>query len=222
MCACFARIPGRSYRPFTFDEESALGPRFSEAFKFANEAHATQRRKGTDIPYIAHLLSVAALVIEAGGDEDAAIAALLHDAVEDQGGVPTLDRIREQFGLEVADVVDACSDTLVTPKPPWRKRKEDYVEAIAHKSERTLLVSLADKVHNASSILLDHRRIGDEVFQRFTGGRDGTLWYYRALADAFRNRTPFALWQQLEETVCALEARCQATNDPTQRTADAS
>ena len=112
-----------------------LGPKFAEALTLGNEAHATQLRKGTTIPYIAHLLSVAAIVIEAGGDEDAAIAALLHDAVEDQGGAPMLEQIRDHFGAEVADIVDACSDTLVTPKPPWRERKEAYVAAIAHKSE---------------------------------------------------------------------------------------
>ncbi len=198
-----------------------MGPRFTAALAFASEIHGAQRRKKTTIPYIAHLLSVAALVIEAGGDEDAAIAALLHDAVEDQGGAPMLDRIRDRFGAEVADIVDACSDTLVTPKPLWRARKEAYVAAIEHKSDNALLVSLADKVHNASSILFDHDHIGDRVWGRFSASRDETMWYYRALADAFRDRTPTALWQRLDDTVSTLEARCQTTGDPTAHITDA-
>ncbi|MDZ7630260.1 MAG: HD domain-containing protein [Gemmatimonadaceae bacterium] len=188
-----------------------MGPRFTEALVLASEAHATQRRKGTDIPYIGHLLAVAALVIEAGGDEDAAIAALLHDAVEDQGGAPMLQQIRERFGPDVADIVDACTDTDVQPKPEWRARKEAYIAAIAHKSAQALLVSLADKVHNAAAILLDHQQIGDAVWTRFNGGRAGTLWYYRALADAFRGRTPLPLWERLDATVHQLEVRCEAS-----------
>ncbi len=191
--------------------EALLGPRFSAALAFANEVHGSQSRKGTAIPYIAHLLAVAALVIEAGGDEDAAIAALLHDAVEDQGGRPMLERIRARYGSSVADIVEACTDAEVTPKPPWRHRKEVYVAAIPHKSDNALLVSLADKVHNAAAILHDYRQSGELLWGRFTGGRDGTLWYYRALADAFRNRTPHVLWQRLEDTVAALEAAAAAS-----------
>lgn len=194
-----------------------MGPRFAHALAFASTEHALQTRKGTTVPYIAHLLTVCALVIEAGGDETAAIAALLHDAVEDQGGAPMMARIRDEFGDDVAGIVGECSDTDVTPKPPWRERKEDYVAAIATKSDQALLVSLADKVHNASSILSDHQQVGDEVWQRFTGGRDGTLWYYRALADAFRGRmshmaTPRrALQQRLDAVVSTLESRCGLT-----------
>jgi len=168
--------------------------------------HGKQQRKGTDIPYIAHLLSVAALVIEAGGSEDTAIAALLHDTVEDQGGTPMLDRIRDRFGVDVADIVQACGDTEITPKPPWRERKVAYLDGIAHKSEQARLVSLADKVHNASSILSDHQQVGDKVWDRFNVGRDETLWYYRALANAFRTPTPSHLWQRLDDTVRALES----------------
>lgn len=188
-----------------------MGPRFSAALAFASETHGSQRRKGTAIPYIAHLLAVAALVIEAGGDEDAAIAALLHDAVEDQGGAPMLQQIRERYGDEVAFIVDACSDTDVDPKPEWRQRKEAYVASITVKSEKARLVSLADKVHNAASILHDHQEIGDAVWDRFTGGRDGTLWYYRALTAAFCDRSPKALWQRLDDTVCALEIAAEGT-----------
>jgi GTP pyrophosphokinase len=188
-----------------------LGPRFSDALAFANEVHGAQLRKGTTIPYIAHLLAVAALVIEAGGSEDAAMAALLHDAVEDQGGRAMLDRIHARFGAEVAEIVEACTDADVAPKPPWRERKEAYVAAIPHKSKDALLVSLADKVHNAGAILNDYREIGEPLWSRFNGGRAGTLWYYRALADALRGRTPTALWQRLEDAVVALEARSAAS-----------
>jgi (p)ppGpp synthase/HD superfamily hydrolase len=190
-----------------------LGPRFSDALAFASEIHGEQLRKGTSIPYIAHLLAVTALTIEAGANEDTAIAALLHDAVEDQGGRPTLERIRARFGQAVAEIVESCSDTDVDPKPPWRERKESYVAAIAHKSTSALLVSLADKVHNAGAILDDYQLVGEEIWSRFTGGRDGTLWYYRALVEAFRARAPKPLWQRLEDTVRALEslARAQGT-----------
>jgi (p)ppGpp synthase/HD superfamily hydrolase len=182
-----------------------LGPRFSAALAFANELHGSQVRKGTPIPYIAHLLSVAALVIEHGGDEDEAIAGLLHDAVEDQGGQPMLERIRSRFGQRVADVVAACSDTDVVPKPPWRQRKEQYIAGIAHKSPSALLVSLADKVHNSRAILADLQAHGDLVWQRFSGGKEGTIWYYRQLTDAFRGRTPPRLWEALEEAVQSIE-----------------
>jgi (p)ppGpp synthase/HD superfamily hydrolase len=182
-----------------------LGARFADALQFANQVHGSQHRKGKNVPYIAHLLSVAALVIEHGGDEDTAVAGLLHDAVEDQGGRRMLERIRDQFGARVAGIVEACSDTDVVPKPPWDERKRAYVAAVPHKTSEALLVSLADKVHNAREILSDYRQDGDALWGRFNGGREGTLWYYRALADAFRGRTPLALWQCLEDAVVALE-----------------
>lgn len=187
-----------------------MGPRFSAALALANWLHAPQTRKGTDIPYIAHLLAVAAIVIEAGGDEELAIAALLHDAVEDQGGQPTLTRIRAQFGERVASVVEACSDTDVVPKPPWRARKQAYIDAVPHKSPDALLVSLADKIHNSEAVLADYRDVGEDVWKRFTGGRDGTLWYYRALTDAFKPYTKPALWRRLDATVRSLEAETAA------------
>jgi (p)ppGpp synthase/HD superfamily hydrolase len=187
----------------------AVGPRYSAALAFASELHGSQLRKGTAVPYIAHLLSVSALVLEAGGDEDAAIAALLHDAVEDQGGRPMLDRIRARFGDGVADIVAACTDAEVTPKPPWRQRKEAYLASIPHKPAPALLVSIADKVHNAGAILRDYTQLGEAVWARFAGGREGTLWYYRSLSDAFRDRAPQPLWELLEERVAALEARAR-------------
>ena len=187
-----------------------MGPRYSAALAFASELHGSQVRKGTSVPYIAHLLSVSALVLEAGGDEDAAIAALLHDAVEDQGGRPMLERIRARFGDAVAGIVEACTDAEVTPKPPWRQRKEAYLAAIPHKSAPALLVSIADKVHNAGAILRDYTQLGEAVWTRFAGGREGTLWYYRSLADAFRGRAPAPRWELLEERVRAIEARAAA------------
>lgn len=182
-----------------------LGPRFADALRFGFDAHAAQTRKGKRTPYVAHLLAVAALVIEHGGDEDTAIAALLHDAVEDQGGQAMLERIRGRFGDRVAGIVLECTDADVVPKPPWRARKENYVAAIPHKSAEARLVSLADKVHNAREILEDYRQDGEALWSRFNGGREGTLWYYRALADAYRGRTPPGLYRALEETVTELE-----------------
>jgi (p)ppGpp synthase/HD superfamily hydrolase len=188
-----------------------LGPRFSDAMAFADEVHRTQYRKGTAIPYISHLLAVTALVIEAGGDEDMAIAALLHDAVEDQGGRPMLERIRARFGEDVAGLVEACTDAEVTPKPPWKKRKEEYIARIPHKSARALVVSAADKVHNVGAILRDYREHGEKLWERFNAKREDQLWYYRALVEAFRDRVPTALWQRLEETVRALEGEVRAS-----------
>lgn len=162
-----------------------LGDRFIEALAYTAELHARQRRKGTDVPYIAHLLGVAAIVLEDGGDEDEAIAALLHDAVEDQGGLPTLAIIGERFGERVAAIVQGCTDTDTYPKPPWRERKEEYIAHVRHASPSVRRVSLADKLHNARAILHDQRRIGDAIFDRFAGGKAGTIWYYRALAHVF-------------------------------------
>ena len=146
-------------------ESPGLSPRFSEALTYAHELHATQRRKGADTPYIGHLLAVAALVIEAGGDEDEAIAALLHDGPEDAGGQATLDEIRDRFGDRVADIVEHCSDTLVedpSAKEEWWDRKRRYHHNLAAATASTFLVSLADKVHNAESTLRDFEREGSD------------------------------------------------------------
>ena len=182
-----------------------LTGRFAEALSFAEAAHRDQRRKGSGTPYIAHLMSVSALVLEHGGDEDMAIAALLHDAVEDQGGVAMEAAIRARFGDRVAGIVMDCTDAVVMPKPPWRARKEAYLAKLDAKPAESLAVSLADKVHNARTILDDHRAVGDALWERFRGGRDGTLWYYRALADAFLRLSPGPLADRLAETVAALE-----------------
>ena len=182
-----------------------MGPQFSEALAFANDLHRGQMRKGTKIPYVAHLLAVTALVIEVGGDEEMAIAALLHDAVEDRGGRPVLDQIRQRFGQDVTDTVEACSDTDVTPKPPWRKRKEAYIAALPHKAQRALRVSLADKVHNAEAILADYRTIGEELWRRFNAEREDQLWYYQALAEAFAKLVPGPLAKRLSQAANRLK-----------------
>lgn len=167
-------------------EEPALSNRFEEAFFYAAALHSTQKRKGSDIPYIAHLMAVCALVLEQGGDEDQAIAALLHDAVEDQGGRPTLDEIRQRFGERVARLVEGCTDTDTVPKPPWRRRKEEYIRQLHSAPPEVLTIVLADKIHNARAVLRDYQALGDGLWQRFRGGKEGTLWYYRALATTFQ------------------------------------
>ncbi len=182
-----------------------LSDRFSDALRFACELHATQTRKGTDIPYVAHLLAVASIALEHGASEDEAIAALLHDAVEDQGGRKTGDQIRRRFGDHVADVVDACSDTDIQPKPPWRARKEAYIAHLEQAPRSVLLVSASDKLHNARSILIDVRSHGDDLWSRFSGGKDGTLWYYRTLAASFLRLLPGALAEELDRVVSDLE-----------------
>ena len=179
--------------------------RLERALLLATRLHAGQQRKGTGSPYVSHLLAVAALVLEYGGGEDEAVAALLHDAAEDQGGEPTLALIREEFGTQVADVVLACSDTLEDPKPHWRQRKLDYIAAVPHKSPAARLVSMADKLHNVRAVIQDYRSQGEEVWQRFSGRREGTLWYYRALAEAFAGSQPLALSEELERAVNELD-----------------
>jgi (p)ppGpp synthase/HD superfamily hydrolase len=166
-----------------------LTPRFDEAFLLASEHHREQLRKGTQIPYLSHLMSVCALALEMGGTEDEAIGALLHDVVEDGGGPSALAEIRERFGPDVARIVQANSDTDVEPKPPWQERKQAYIAAIAHKQPDELRVSLADKLHNARAILLDYRTHGEALWTRFKAGKgESVRWYYRALFEAFSAR----------------------------------
>lgn len=167
-----------------------LTDRFDAAITFARIAHTAQQRKGTTIPYASHLLGVASIVLEMGGNEDEAIAGLLHDAVEDAGGVGVAmeEAIRAQFGDDVARIVRANSDTDVKPKPPWRERKQAYIASLPTKARDELLVSLADKLHNARAVLLDYRQIGDEIWPRFKAGREEQLWYYGELVKAFTAR----------------------------------
>ncbi len=185
-----------------------LTARFSEALTYAAELHNTQTRKGTTIPYVSHLMAVASLVLEHGGTEDEAIAALLHDAIEDQGGDATRTEIRSRFGDAVTAIVDACTDADVMPKPPWRERKEAYVAHVREADHSSCLVSAADKLHNARAILLDYRDIGEELWKRFNGGRDGTLWYYRALVSAFQENAAHSvrLVGELDRVVATIES----------------
>jgi (p)ppGpp synthase/HD superfamily hydrolase len=178
-----------------------LTDRLDEAFRYAHQLHREQKRKGTKIPYVSHLMTVAALVIENGGDEDQAIAALLHDAVEDQGGVPTLDNVRRKFGPGVAEIVSDCTDSWEEPKPDWQPRKQAYLAALPKKPARSLLVSLADKTHNAEAILADFKTLGDDLWPRFTGGADGTRWYYGALAQVFAKAMPGRLSERFAHAV---------------------
>ena len=182
-----------------------LGPRFLRAFNFAAEKHAGQTRKASTIPYIAHLMGVASLVLEFGGDEDLVIAALLHDVVEDCGGAPMLKEVRRRFGPRVAKIVDGCTDSDTYPKPPWRERKETYIRHLKTSDAETRLVSAADKLNNVRSILSDYRDVGEVVWERFSGGRDGTLWYYRALLEEFLQRKPNRLIRELKLAIKELE-----------------
>jgi (p)ppGpp synthase/HD superfamily hydrolase len=183
-----------------------LSIRFEQAVAYALIVHSGQLRKSTSIPYVSHLLAVAGLVLEHGGDEDEAIAALLHDAVEDAGGQPRLLDIRQRFGERVADIVLGCTDTDVTPKPPWRARKEAYIAHLKQASPSARLVSCCDKLHNCRTIVSDLYIHGDEVWKKFTGGRDGTLWYYGALLDDYRRlKVPRHLVDELERTVHAMQ-----------------
>ena len=189
-----------------------LSSRFQNALVLAAQLHVDQVRKGTEIPYISHLLIVAGIVLEHGGSEDDAIAALLHDAVEDQGGSRTYERIREQFGQNVAEIVAGCSDTDETPKPPWKQRKLDYLRHLKSASPSVRLVSAADKLHNATAILIDYQVEGESLWSRFNGGKEGTLWYYRALTDVFATVGPARLTHQLDQVVSELE-RCVRQGD---------
>src|SRR5947209_12229538 len=182
-----------------------LSTRFEEALVFATQLHREQTRKGTTIPYIAHLLGVASIVLEYGGDEDEAIAALLHDAIEDQGGASTREEIRRRFGETVVAIVNGCTDAEVIPKPPWRVRKEAYIAHMAHASPSVCLVSAADKLHNARAILADYRAVGNALWARFNGGKAGKHGYYRSLVSAFRARGTTSLVEELDRVVSEIE-----------------
>ena len=187
-----------------------LSNKYKEALDFTFELHQNQTRKGVDIPYMTHLMSVSSLILENGGDEEQAIAGLLHDSIEDQsqnfGGADKLRmELERRFGKRVLDMVEACTDADTIPKPPWRARKEQYIASIAHKSQDALLVSLADKCHNSKTILNDYKILGDAVFDRFTAKKDGTLWYYRSLATEFSKTINSPLVADLDATVTELE-----------------
>ena len=182
-----------------------LTERFDRALAYAAELHRQQLRKGSAVPYVAHLLAVSAIALEHGADEDEAIAALLHDAIEDQGGATTRAEIRARFGARVTAIVDGCTDADSMPKPPWRERKVAYIAHLPHASDSVRLVSASDKLHNARSILRDYRAQGEALWQRFRGGREGTLWYYRELVGVFSDVGPHTLAAELGRVVSTLE-----------------
>ncbi len=178
-----------------------LSQRFTSALAYAAELHAEQERKVSGSPYMAHLLRVAGIVLEYGGNEDEAIAALLHDAVEDQGGMPVLEEIRRRFGDAVAETVLGCSDTHVRPKPPWQERKQAHVDYVYGASPSVRLVVAADKLDNARSLVREYRVRGESLWNFFHGGRDGTLWYYDAMLAALKDAGVTALVDELERTL---------------------
>lgn len=189
-----------------------LTDRIAKALALALEAHDGQKRKGTQIPYVAHPMGVASIALEHGADEEQAMAALLHDAVED-GGPEYAQRIRTQFGDRVADIVQGCTDGVPDAsgkKEDWKPRKERYIAHLKDASNDVLLVSGSDKLHNARAIVEDLLRIGPLVFERFTASQDETLWYYQTLADVFKHReTPIA--KVLSDTVVRMK---QLANPP--------
>jgi GTP pyrophosphokinase len=192
---------------------TVLTERYTAAVDYARNIHAGDTRKSTTVPYLAHVLAVSALALEAGGSENQAIAGLLHDTAEDHGGQQTLDEIRRQFGAEVADLVEGCSDSLTADrnaKEPWWTRKVRYLQKLAAESPEVALVSCADKVHNARAILSDYRQLGEALWTRFNAdaGRAGTLWYYQRLTTV------------LDERLAGTTAGAVALSDELARTVD--
>lgn len=186
-------------------DATPLTGRFGQALAYAAEVHRDQFRKGTTIAYLSHLLAVCGLVLEDGGDEDEAIAALLHDAPEDQGGRERLAEIRTRFGERVATIVEACSDTFETPKPDWRVRKERYLDHLRVETDQGVLrVSLADKLANARSLLRDQLQHGDTHWDRFNAPRHDQRWYYTSLAAVFQARANGPMARELKDTVTRL------------------
>jgi (p)ppGpp synthase/HD superfamily hydrolase len=183
-----------------------LSQQFEKALLYAARIHGGQLRKKTKIPYIAHILGVTAIALEYGANETEAIAALLHDAVEDCGGAKRLRDIERKFGKAVARIVDGCTDTDQVPKPPWLERKKAYVAHVRLASMPTKLVSASDKLHNVRAILMDYRQEGESLWSRFTGGKQGTLWYYRALVKAFSGKRIQPLIQEFNRVLTELES----------------
>jgi (p)ppGpp synthase/HD superfamily hydrolase len=182
-----------------------LGIRLQQAFRYAAAKHDGQTRKKSAVPYLSHLMAVASLVLEAGGDEDMAMAALLHDVVEDCGGMPRLREIRKRFGPRVAKIVEGCTDSFGEPKPEWVERKKDYLREVKHADAETRLVSAADKLHNVRTNLADYRQHGEAIWTRFNGKKEGTLWYYRALSDEYQRRNRNRITHELAIAVEELE-----------------
>ncbi|UBF28012.1 HD domain-containing protein [Kovacikia minuta CCNUW1] len=183
-----------------------LTERFETALVYANHLHRSQYRKDGRVPYIAHLLSVAALVLENGGDEDQAIAALLHDAIEDQGGNAMREVMHQQFGDRVTAIVDGCTETDVTPKPDWKARKLAYLQRLQQADAEVRRVSLADKLHNARSLLASLDQEGEIVWSRFSGGKAGVLWYYRCLNEIYQATGDDYLSQEFQRVLTQIDA----------------
>ena len=182
-----------------------LTARFDEAFRYAHDVHATQTRKGTSAPYIGHLMGVASIVLDDGGSEDEAIAALLHDAPEDQGGRARLEDIRQRFGDAVARIVEDCTDAWDVPKAAWAERKQAYIEHARRLPASSLRVSAADKVHNAYAILRDLRNTGEQVWARFSANADDIISYYESLVRAYRQAGGGRLVDELDRIVRGIE-----------------
>jgi (p)ppGpp synthase/HD superfamily hydrolase len=178
--------------------------RFSEALTFAERVHRTQTRKGNDIPYIAHLLAVSATVLEYGGDEDTAIAGLLHDAVEDQGGLEVLHEIDMRFGPRVAGIVEACSDST-SPDPeakePWETRKRAHIAKLATVEVDVALVTAADKLHNLTAMIRDVHREGPGTLSRFSAEAAQLLWYFSSVASAIERHRATAPVGEIEQGI---------------------
>jgi GTP pyrophosphokinase len=196
----------------------ALSSRFTDALGYCATLHQGQVRKVSGTPYVAHLLRVAGIVLEYGAGEDEAIAALLHDAVEDQGGPATEQEIRRRFGDNVAEIVLGCTDTDQTPKPPWRKRKEDYLARLREASASVRLVKAADKLDNVRSLIHEYRRSGEALWTWFRGGRDGTLWYFRQSLEILKAPGDSPLVEELERAVEELERLTSSSQAPRPKT----
>lgn len=182
-----------------------LTQRFEQALIYATRLHSQQTRKVTGVPYISHLLSVTALVLEAGGNEEEAIAALLHDAVEDQGGATTRAEIYDQFGEQIVAIVDDCTEFKSEIKPPWRERKLHYIEQLRVASPSARRVALADKLHNMRALLFDYRQQGEAIWSIFSTGKDGMLWFYHSFLTMYREVAPSPMVEELARVVAELE-----------------
>ncbi|MHB8899284.1 MAG: HD domain-containing protein [Thermoguttaceae bacterium] len=192
-----------------------LTDRFTAAMELALELHRDQKRKLSGTPFAAHLLRVAGIVLEHGADEDTAIAAVLHDAIEDQGGPAARELIRSRFGQSITRIVDECSDTDQVPKPPWRRRKESYLAHLPQASPSARMISAADKLDNIRSFLVSYRQAGDAVWEHFRGGREGTLWYYRSVRDILQEADPGPLADELAHAVSEFESAIGECLPPT-------
>lgn len=193
---------------------TVLGQRFADAVAYASWLHRDQDRKGTTIPYMSHLLGVASLVLDQGGDEDEAIAALLHDALEDQWRRTSREEILERFGQKVTRIVLACSDSLAGEKRDWKPRKEEYLQHLREQPDEVLRVSLADKLHNGRAIVADLRTVGDDLWGRFTGTPAQQAWYYGSLLEIFSQRQVSPLVTEFAVVVDELRTRAAAAPVP--------